>query len=79
MAKEVFQSFLEDLAEEGLFRMDKGLNFSDRLQISTVTPTAGGGEEYGTPSKLDIPSREKTFSPLKHLPEIRAICPWLAP
>jgi len=79
MAKEVFQAFLEDLAEEGLFHMEKALTFSDRLQISTVTPTGGGGEESGTPSKLDIPSREKTFSPLKTLPEIRAICPWLAP
>jgi hypothetical protein len=79
MAKEVFQAFLEDLAEEGLFHMERALTFSDRLQISTVTPTGGGGEESGTPSKLDIPSREKTFSPLKHLPEIRAICPWLAP
>jgi hypothetical protein len=79
MAKEVFHAFLEDLAEEGMFRMEKGLAFSDRLQISTVTQTGAGGEEYGTPSKLDIPTREKTFSPLKHLPEIRAICPWLAP
>jgi hypothetical protein len=79
MAKEVFQAFLEDLAEEGLLHMEKALAFSDRLQISTVTPTGGGGEESGTPSKLDIPSREKTFSPLKYLPEIRAICPWLAP
>ena len=79
MAKEVFQAFLEDLAGEGLVRMDKGLVFSDRLQIATVTPTAGGGEEIGTPTKLDIPSREKTFSPLKYLPEIKAICPWLSP
>jgi len=77
MAKEVFQVFLEDLTEEGLLRMDKGLNFSDRLQISTVTLEAEGGEEIGTPSKLDMPSREKTFPPLKDLPEIRAICPWL--
>jgi hypothetical protein len=79
MAKEVFHAFLEDLAEEGLVRMERGLSFSDRLQISTVTPTAGGGEEIGTPSKLDMASKEKTFSPLKHLPEIKAICPWLAP
>jgi hypothetical protein len=79
MAKEVFQAFLEDLAEEGLLRMDKGLTFSDRLQISTVTPESEGGEEIGTPSKLDMPSREKTFPPLRHLPEIRALCPWLAP
>jgi hypothetical protein len=77
MAKEVFQAFLEDLAEEGLVRLDQGLIFSDRLQISTVTPHAGGGEEIGTPSKLDIPSHEKTFSPLKNLPEIKALCPWL--
>jgi len=76
MAKEVFQTFLEDLAEEGLFRMEKTLAFSDRLQISTVAPN-GGGEESGTPSKLDIPSREKTFSPLKSLMEIRTICPWI--
>jgi hypothetical protein len=79
MAKEVFHAFLEDLAEEGLFRMEKGLSFSDRLQISTVTSTTGGGDEIGTPTKLDIASKEKTFSPLKHLPEIKAICPWLAP
>jgi len=77
MAKEVFQAFLEDLVDEGLVRMNQGLAFSDRLQISTVTPTAGGGEEIGTPTKLDIASREKTFSPLKSLPEIRARCPWL--
>jgi len=78
MAKEVFQAFLEDLSQEGLIEMEKGLVFSDRLQISTVIQTAGGGEEIGTPSKLDIPSREKIFSPLKYLPEIKAICPWLA-
>ncbi len=77
MAKEVFQAFLEDLSEDGLIRLENGLGFSDRLQISTVTPSAEGGEEMGTPSKLDMPSREKTFSPLKHLPEIRAACPWL--
>ena len=77
MAKEVFQAFLEDLSAEKLVHLGKGLNFSSRLQISTVTPTAGGGEEIGTPSKLDIPSQEKTFSPLKHLPEIKAVCPWL--
>lgn len=77
MAKEVFQSFLEDLSAEGFIRMEKGLVFSDRLQISTVTPATEGGEEMGTPSKLDIPSKEKTFIPLKDLPEIQAICPWI--
>jgi len=77
MAKEVFQSFLEDLFAEGLIRMDNGLTFSDRLQISTVTPAAEGGEEMGTPSMLDVPSNEKTFFPLKNLPEIQAVCPWL--
>ncbi len=77
MAKEVFQSFLEDLFAEGLIQMDKGLTFSDRLQISTITPAAEGGEEVGTPSKLDVPSNEKTFIPLKNLPEIQAVCPWL--
>jgi hypothetical protein len=77
MAKEVFQSFLEDLSAEGLIQMQKGLAFSDRLQISTVTPAAEGGEEEGTPGKLDIPSHEKTFFPLKNLPEIQAVCPWL--
>jgi len=78
MAKEVFQTFLEDLAEENMVRMHEGLSFSDRLQISTVTPNTTGGEEIGTPSTLDIPAHEKTFPPLKHLPEIRALCPWLA-
>jgi hypothetical protein len=77
MAKEVFQSFLEDLFAEGLIQMDKGLTFSDRLQISTITPAAEGGEEVGTPSKLDVPSNEKTFIPLKNLPEIQAGCPWI--
>ncbi|HYB21461.1 MAG TPA: hypothetical protein VEH09_11040, partial [Thermodesulfobacteriota bacterium] len=77
MAKEVFQSFLEDLFAEGLIRVDKGLTFSDRLQISTVTPAAEGGEETGTPGKLDLPSNEKTFFPLRKLPEIQAVCPWL--
>ncbi|MDI6755305.1 MAG: hypothetical protein QME78_13040 [Thermodesulfobacteriota bacterium] len=77
MAKEIFQAFLEDLVEEGMVRLDRGLNYSDRLQISTVIPPPGGGEETGTPSKLDIPSFEKTFFPLKHLPEIRAMCPWI--
>jgi hypothetical protein len=77
MAKEVFQSFLEDLAAEGLIRMDKGLSFSERLQISTITPAIEGGEEGGTPSKLDLSSSEKTFFPLKNLPEVQAVCPWL--
>jgi len=77
MAKEVFQCFLEDLHAEGLIRMGKGLTFSDRLQIATVTPASEGGEEMGTPTQLDIPSKEKTFPPLKNLPEIQAICPWL--
>jgi hypothetical protein len=77
MAKEVFETFLEDLSEEGLIRMEGGLSFSDRLQISTVTPITCGGEETGTPGKLDLPSREKTFHPLKELPEIRAACPWI--
>ncbi len=77
MAKEVFQSFLEDLAEEGLIRMDKGLSFSGRLQISTITPATEGGEEGGTPSKLDVSLSEKTFFPLKNLPEIQAVCPWI--
>ncbi len=78
MAKEVFQAFLEDLCEEGLIRMGKGLSFSDRLQISTVTPSSWGGEELGTPGRLNLPSREKTFSPLKTLPEVQAACPWIA-
>ena len=76
-SKEVFQSFLEDLFAEGLIQMNKGLTFSDRLQISTITPAAEGGEEVGTPIKLDVPSNEKTFIPLKNLPEILAVCPWL--
>jgi hypothetical protein len=78
MAKEVFQTFLEDLGEEGLLEFGSGLSFSDRLQISTVTPIACGGEEIGTPSRLDMPSHEKTFYPLKDLPEIQAVCPWIA-
>jgi hypothetical protein len=77
MAKEVFHSFLEDLSAEGLIRMEKGLAFSDRLQISTITPAAEGGEEMGTPGKLDLASKEKTFFPLKNLPEIQAVCPWI--
>ncbi len=77
MAKEVFQSFLEDLSVEGLIRVENGLSFSERLQISTVTPAAEGGEEMGTPSKLNLPSNEKTFLPLKNLPAIQAVCPWL--
>ncbi len=76
-AKEVFQSFLEDLSEEGLIRMEKGLSFSDRLRISTVTRAAEGGEEMGTPGNLDLPSRETTFAPLRNLPEIQAACPWI--
>ena len=76
MAKEVFQAFLEDLVDEGLIRMEKGLQFSDRLKISVVTPT-DGGEEKGTPCRLDIPSQEKTFSPLKNLSEIQDVCPWI--
>jgi hypothetical protein len=79
MAKEVFQAFLEDLAEEGLIRMEKELTFSDRLQIARWSPSGGGGEETGTPAKLDISSQEKTFAPLKYLSEIKAVCPWLAP
>jgi len=58
-------------------QMGKGLSFSERLQISTVTPGSWGGEELGTPGKLDFPSREKTFSPLKDLPEIQTACPWI--
>jgi len=77
MAKEVFHSFLEDLSAEGLIRMERGLSFSHRLQISTVTPAAEGGEEMGTPSRLNLPSEEKTFFPLKDMPEVRAKCPWL--
>jgi len=77
MAKEIFHSFLEDLSAEGLIRMENGLSFSERLQISTVTPAAEGGEEMGTPSKLNLPSSEKTFLPLKNLPPIQAVCPWL--
>jgi hypothetical protein len=77
MAKEVFHSFLEDLSVEGLIRMERGLSFSPRLQISTVTPAAEGGEEMGTPSRLNMPSEEKTFFPLKDMPEIRTQCPWL--
>jgi hypothetical protein len=77
MAKEVFQTFLEDLYTEGLIGLGKGLTFSDRLQISTVTPSSWGGEELGTPGKLDFPSREKTFSPLKDLSEIQTACPWI--
>jgi hypothetical protein len=77
MAKEVFQSFLEDLTADGLIRMGKGLRFSHRLQVSTVTPAAEGEEEMGTPSRLDLPSNEKTFFPLKDLPEVQARCPWL--
>ena len=77
MAKEVFQSFLEDLRAEGLIQMEKGLSFSERLQISTVTPGSWEGEELGTPSKLDLSSWEKTFSPLKDLPEIQTACPWI--
>ena len=57
--------------------MDKGLSFSERLQISTITPAAEGGEEGGTPSKLDLSLSEKTFFPLKNLPEIQAVCPWI--
>lgn len=79
MAKEVFQAFLEDLSAENLVHLGKDLTFSNRLQISSVTPTAGGGDEVGTPTKLDIPSQEKTFFPLKYLPEIKAVCPWLNP
>ena len=79
MAKEVFQTFLEDLSEEGLVKIGEGLSFSERLQISTVTPIACGGEEIGTPGKLDLPSREKTFSPLKELSEVQSACPWLIP
>jgi len=79
MAKEVFQTFLEDLSTEGLLQMREGLAFSDRLQISTVTPITCGGEEIGTPGKLDLPSREKTFSPLKELPEVQLVCPWIKP
>jgi len=77
MAKEVFQTFLEDLCAEGLVKLGEGVSFSDRLQISTVTPITGGGEETGTPGKLDLPSREKTFYPLKELPEVQAACPWI--
>jgi len=77
MAKEIFHSFLEDLSAEGLIRMENGLSFSERLQISTVTPAAEGGEEMGTPSRLNLPSSEKTFLPLKNLPAIQAVCPWL--
>lgn len=79
MAKEVFQTLLEDLVGEGLIRMGEEMSFSDRLQISTVTPISGGGEEMGTPVRLDLPSREKTFSPLKELSEVQAACPWLCP
>ncbi len=77
MAKEVFHSFLEDLSAEGLIRLERGLSFSPRLQISTVTPAAEGGEEMGTPSRLNLPSEEKTFYPLKDMPEIQSRCPWL--
>ncbi len=79
MAKEVFQAFLEDLGEEGLVQLNKGLHFSQRLQVSIVVSRAENGEEVGTPYKLDISSHEKTFSPLKHLPEIKDACRWLKP
>lgn len=78
MAKEVFQTFLEDLSAEGLIRLAKNVTFSDRLKISTVTSPGEGAGEAGIPSKLNMPSREKTFFPLKNLPEIQAACPWLA-
>ncbi len=77
MAKEVFQAFLEDLGEEGMVHLNKGLNFSQRLQVSTFIPRAEDGGVAGTPCKLDISSHERTFSPLKNLPEIKGLCPWL--
>ncbi len=77
MAKEVFQTFLEDLSAEGLIRLGRNVSFSDRLKISTVASSGGNGGEGGIPSKLNMPSREKTFSALKDLPEIRKVCPWI--
>ncbi|MBP1716533.1 MAG: hypothetical protein H6Q42_4736, partial [Deltaproteobacteria bacterium] len=47
MAKEVFQTFLEDLSAEGLLNMNQGLSFSERLQISTVTPIEGTPRSEG--------------------------------
>jgi hypothetical protein len=76
VAKEVFHTFLEDLAAEGLVRTGNGLNFSDRMRISTVVPPVAGKERVGTPAILDMPSREKTFVPLRNLWEIQAACPW---
>jgi hypothetical protein len=78
MAKEVFHAFLEDLAEEGLVRMERGLSFSDRLQISTVTPTAGAGKKLGHPANWTWPRKKKLFLPSNTFQKSRASVPgWL--
>ena len=64
MAKEVFQTFLEDLSAEGLLKMEKGLSFSDRLQISTVTPILGRGRNRD-PGKARLSLPRKNFFPSK--------------
>lgn len=79
MAKEVFQTFLEDLAEEGLIRLDQGLRFSDRFRLALMESKNEENEEKKSPVYLDFPSAEKTFPPLKNLPAIQAACHWLNP
>ncbi len=77
MAKEVFQTFLEDLAAEGLINLEKGLQFSDRLFVPAIDLNNEGGRDLGIVHNLELPAHELTFAPLKDLPEIRQICSWL--
>lgn len=77
MAKEVFQTFLEQLHEEGLIQFDRGLRFSDRFRLAQVITESRENEKWETAWQLDFHSAEKTFAPLKSLPEIQAACPWL--
>lgn len=77
MAKEVFQTFLEDLTAAGLISLKKGLQFSTRLPISIIEPPSENGHGGERIKRLELISHESTFTPLKNLPEIKRLCPWL--
>jgi hypothetical protein len=75
MAKEVFQTFLENLVRRDWLRLNPPLRFSDRLRLTIMDHPGEGGNE--SVIHLEWPSGEKTLPPLKTLPEVRASCPWL--
>lgn len=79
MAKEVFQTFLETLAEEGLLSLNKELKFSDHLPVSVFNPFyEREGEGFAIFDNWHLSVHELTFAPLKDLPQIKSACPWIA-